>query len=182
VTGAKLSWGVIASVYSLLYIAAVSLDHLSTILPFGFDAIESNPLFRGTDGSLTNLRAIGVFLLAWPFLLGSLWVGRTRALHGNAAWSHPVANLIIGRTGYSALRVPFIVVIIKALAGVLNIANVYLPVTTTQVLRSGLKPIGIWSPSLGYFLTAGILLVIAAQLARWPTRRLLDTITNSKPS
>ncbi len=181
-TDVKPPWGTIATVYTVLYIAAVSLDHLSTILPFGPAAFESNPLFQADDGSLTNLRAIGVFLLAWPFLLGSLWVGRTRALYDNTAWSHPIANLIIGRTDYSAIRVPFIVVIIKGLAGLLNIANVYLPVTTTQSLRSLLKPIGIWSPSLGYFLTAGILLVIAVQLARWPTRRLLDSITNSKPS
>lgn len=167
----------VVAVYSVLYCIAVGLDHLSTVLAIDLGGSESNPFFGLEDGSLSHVRAVAVFVILWPMLIGCLWVGRRRAIFGDLAWKHPLADRIIGRTAYSALRVPVVVAIIKALAGLFNIANSLSPVTSTALLRTVIAPLGIWSPTLGYALSAGLLLTIAVGLARWPTQYLLETFT-----
>lgn len=163
-------------VFSAVYLVAVAGDHLSTLIHMDRGAYESNILFQAADGSLTQGRAIAVFVLLWPLLVGALWVGRRRAAYGDAAVSHPLMNAFIGRTAFSALFVPVIVIVAKSVVTLLNLANLVLPVSTSRLLKRALEPHGLWSPVAGYFITAAAILLVSYLVSRPPVRRWADRL------
>lgn len=158
--------------YSLIYLVAVAADHLSTQLAIGQGGSESNPFFRAADGGLLEQPAVIVFVLLWPICLGSLWVGRKRAMSGDTAVEHPLVNGVIGSTAYSAFRAPIGIVLLKIGAAVFNLVDGLLPVSLNRLLRDALEPLGIWSPTVGYVVFAAVILGAAWTLSRRPTHRL----------
>lgn len=162
--------------FTVLYIAVVAADHLTTLLHTSQGGMETNFLFRASDGTLAQKRAVILFVLLWPVLASSVWVGCKRAASGDAAFSHPLWDRFYGRTALSALMLPVVVILAKALVAVLNLVTWATPFSPSRFIKALLLPAGLWSWQLGYLITASIVLLASATIARPLIRRWLARI------
>ncbi|NEX93279.1 hypothetical protein [Caulobacter sp. 17J65-9] len=156
----------VAAGYTVIYAAAVAADHLTTLAITAQGGIETNFLFDTAGGGLAEFQAWSVFLALWPVLLAMVWIGRTRAIAGRDAVRLPWLDPLWGAGAAGPLLLPTTMLIVKSLAGLLNLLLVFRLGSAAGSVRTLLDMIGLAEPKLVYMATAGLMLAVSVVIAR----------------
>ena len=153
------------AIYSLIYVAVVAADQASTGLIESQGGSEGNPFFQAMDGSLSTFRAVGVFVILLPVMLGLLEISRRRAV-GRSLAQTGWASAVIGRTATSAALLPMTLVVAKALAALTNLADAFTPLASLSRIRNMLKVVGVLDGTVAFFLFGLLILWLSIIVGR----------------
>lgn len=156
----------VAAGYTVIYAAAVAADHLTTLAVTAQGGIETNFLLGAADGGLAEFRAWAVFLALWPVMLAMIWVGRARAVGGRDAVRLSMLDPLWGASAAGPLLLPTTLLIVKSLAGLLNLLLVFRLGSAAGAVRTALGMVGLAEPKLVYMATAGLMLAVSVVIAR----------------
>lgn len=159
-TKPNLSFGVLAIGYALAYAAAAGLDHMTTRMAIEHGMTESNAAFRTGSGGLASGLGIGAMAALLPAMLGLLWLACRRQNSPGRNVPDLVAQLI-GRTPAGAALFPIVLVLAKALIGVLTAMHLIIGWSPLDLLADGLHALKLQAGSTYFAVSAGLILVCA---------------------
>lgn len=159
----RMQFGPTALLYTCAYGAAVVADHASSLAAMKAGAVETNVLFQTPGHALAEGRAVIVFFLLWPVMLGLLWLAdrRARGLAREPGW---LVRQLIGHRPETTALLPVVAIFGKLLAAAGNMVIAIYGVSIYTPIRAVLSSADVtdWDVQS---LVCGLILLLPAFLA-----------------
>ncbi len=158
-----------AFLYTCAYAMAVVADHASSLAAMKAGAVETNVLFQTPGHALAEGRAVVVFLLLWPVMLGLLWLAdrRARGLLWEPGW---LVRQLIGHRPETTALLPIVAIFGKLFAAAGNMVIAIYGFSIYTPIRGLLSSANVtdWNAQS---LLCGLALLLPAFLIGWLVAR-----------